>query len=230
MRDCRVNLIFEGSSEIMHLFMAREAADKHLEVAGALVDPKASAGARLRALPRIALFYAWWYPTRWLGWGQWPRYARYGSLARHLRFANRACRKLARSVFHGMVVYRAGLERKQAFLFRAVDIAMELFAITASVCRARALQRSGADTAAAAEELADMVARRSRRRVRALFAELWRNDDARMYRTGRRLLDGRYQWLERGAMPLPYEEAELVPQTMDQALAERDRGSARRAG
>jgi alkylation response protein AidB-like acyl-CoA dehydrogenase len=230
MRDCRVNLIFEGSSEIMHLFMAREAVDKHLEVAGALVDPKASAGARLRALPRIALFYAWWYPTRWLGWGQWPRYARYGSLARHLRFANRACRKLARSVFHGMVVYRAGLERKQAFLFRAVDIAMELFAITASVCRARALQRSGADTAAAAEELADMVARRSRRRVRALFAELWRNDDARMYRTGRRLLDGRYQWLERGAMPLPYEEAELVPQTMDQALAERDRGSARRAG
>src|SRR5262249_10864035 len=130
----------EGSSEIMHLFMAREAVYTHLQVAGALVDPTAGVGKRLAALPAIARFYAGWYPPLWLkGLATAFRYGDFGRLAPHVRFIERRSRKLARESFHGIVAYRARMERKQGFLFRCVDIAMELFAMAASISHAHAL-------------------------------------------------------------------------------------------
>jgi len=201
MRDARINLIFEGSSEIMHLFMAREAVDTHLQVAGAFVDPRSSTRDRLRAVPRILRFYAWWYPTRWFGWAAWPRYAAYGKLAGHIRFADRASRRLARAIFHGMLVYQGGLERKQAFLFRAVDIAMELFALTAAVTRAHRMAETGHAEAASAASLADVFARGARRRVIQLLHDLWRNDDALKSKVASHVLDGGHLWLESGLVP-----------------------------
>src|SRR5688572_4055612 len=169
MRDFRINLIFEGSSEIMHLFIAREAVDKHLSVAGTLIDPKKSIGQKLKALPAIVAFYAWWYPTRWLGFGFWPAYSRFGKLAAQLRFCDRMARKLARSVFHGMLVHGPKLERKQAFLFRLVDIANELFAITAAVARAERMRKAGDPQAESAIVLANAFSRQSRVRITQAF-------------------------------------------------------------
>lgn len=211
LRDFRINRIFEGSSEIMHLFMAREAVDKHLQVAGRLIDPDASVGSKLAALPRIAAFYLTWYPTRWFGWGWWPRYSGFGTLGPHLRFAERASRKLGRQIFHGMLVHQAGLQRRQAFLFRAVDVAIELFAMAACVSRARTMREEGHPEAARAEALADLFCRNGRRRVKRLFKDLWRNDDTLKYRVGQQVADGRHAWLEEdtmGALPKRQHRAE----------------------
>jgi len=198
MRDARINTIFEGSSEIMHLFMAREAVDKHLEVAGKLINPKLGLGAKLAALPGIGLFYLGWYPTRWLGWGRWPRYAGFGRLATHLRFAQRSCRKLARESFHGMVVYGPKLQRRQGFLFRLVDVANELFAMSATISRAQRMLTDGHPDGRKAVQLADLFCRESRRRVKASFRGLWHNDDVFKYDVSRAVLGGEHAWVEEG--------------------------------
>ena len=204
MRDYRINLIFEGSSEIMHLFMAREAVDKHLEIAGAMIDPEKKLSAKLAALPRIALYYAGWYPTRWIGWGRWPRYARFKGLASHLRFAERATRKLSRGIFHGMIVHKAKLQRRQAFLFRTVDVAMEIFAMAACISRVRTMREEGHPEAAKAEQLTDLFCRNARHKIRRLSREMWKNDDVAKYRVGQSVLAGQHAWFEAdtmGALP-----------------------------
>jgi alkylation response protein AidB-like acyl-CoA dehydrogenase len=200
MRDYRINKIFEGSTEIMHLFMAREMVDRHLQVAGALIDPDKPLGAKLAVLPKMLAFYAWWYPTRFFGWGLWPRYAEFGRLATHLRFVERASRRLARASFHGMLRYQAGLQNKQAFLFRLVDIANEAFAMAATVSRAQALVAKGAPEAKDAVRMADVFCRQARRRAKALFRDLWSNDDALRYRHGVSVLEGASLWLEAGIL------------------------------
>jgi hypothetical protein len=187
----------------MHLFMAREAVDKHLEVAGAMIDPKNGAGAKLAALPKILGFYAKWYPPLWLrGLTQPMRYGDWGRLATHVRSVERSARKLARESFHGMAVYQAKMERKQGFLFRCVDIVMELFAMTATLSHARRLRDERQPGAEEAVQLADLFCRQSRRKVRQLFRDLWRNEDAKLNQVAGDVLKGRYTWLPEGRLDL----------------------------
>jgi alkylation response protein AidB-like acyl-CoA dehydrogenase len=202
MRDFRINLIFEGSSEIMHLFIAREAVDKHLQVAGDVVMPGKSLGVRAKGLVRSALFYAWWYPSRWLGWGFWPKYADFGQLGRQLRYVERGARRLARGVFHAMVRFGPKLEYRQAVLFRLVDVGAELFAMAAVCARAQWLLRHDPAAGRRAVELADLFCRQARGRVEAKFRELGRNADTRAYRVAQEALAGEHRWLERGMVEL----------------------------
>ena len=203
LRDLRINRIFEGTNQVMRLFIAREALDAHLKAAGEAVLPGVPPGRRLAAVARAALFYAAWYPARWLGWGHWPQYRRFGPLADHVRWADRTARRLARQQFHLMVQHGPGLEKRQALLFRCVDIGAELYAMAVVCARAR---RDGRAGVAHPDELADLACRQSRRRIERLFAALRSNDDAETYEVARAVLDRRYDWLEDGILDAPGSE------------------------
>lgn len=196
LRDTRINTIFEGSSEVMRLLIAREAVDEHLSAAGNLVDPELSARDKLAALPKISAHYAAWYPRRWVGWES-AGYGEFGELARHLRFVERASLRLSRATFHAMLRHGPKLERRQTTLFRLVDIGAELFAMSAACVRARwLLEKEPAERGP--EQLADLFCCLSRRRIQALFRSLYRNNDAYASETSRRILAGEHAWLEAG--------------------------------
>ena len=197
MRDYRINLIFEGSSEIMRLFIAREAVDTHLKLAGDLIDPKAPMAKKLQALLRSGLYYAVWYPKLWLGWGRFPRYGEFGPLATHVRFVNRACRKLARTLFHCMVRFGPKLEKRQAVLGRLVEIGAELLAITAACSRAYSMYKKDPSNRGPVE-LANLFSRHARRRVEEKFAAVFDNDDVATYAVAQQVLRNEHSWLETG--------------------------------
>jgi alkylation response protein AidB-like acyl-CoA dehydrogenase len=195
MRDFRINLIFEGSSEIMRLFIAREAVDHHFRLAFDMVKPGATLKQRISAAGKSIPFYATWYPTRWLNSSRLQRFGEFGKLARHMRYIERTTRHLGRAIFHSMVRYGPKLERRQMVLFRAVDIGAELFAMSASCVRAQMLRSKGQPQAVA---LADAFCVEARQRISHLFKHLHNENDKQLYKLSRAVLAGDHAWLEQG--------------------------------
>ncbi|MFE1829573.1 acyl-CoA dehydrogenase family protein [Streptomyces yangpuensis] len=205
LRDLRINRIFEGSTEIMHLLIAREAVDAHLSVAGDLIDPEKALGDKARAGARAAGFYARWLPKLATGPGHVPGTYRafhpggHPDLSTHLRYVERSARKLARSTFYAMSRWQGRMETKQGFLGRIVDIGAELFAMSAACVRAEHLRASG-EHGREAYQLADAFCEQSRLRVEELFGRLWSNTDDLDRKVVAGVLSGTYAWLEEGVL------------------------------
>jgi alkylation response protein AidB-like acyl-CoA dehydrogenase len=197
LRDMRINRIFEGSTEIMHLLIAREAVDQHLQVAGDIIEPDVPFADKARTAVKAGGFYASWLPKLAAGPGTKPTsYSEFGALAQHLRSAERSARKLARSTFYGMGRWQGGLEKKQAFLGRIVDIGAELFAIASACVYAQTKMAEDPANKAGYEELAALFCLQARRRVDTLFHALWANDDSDNATAARKVLEGRYRFFE----------------------------------
>ena len=181
-RDCRINLIFEGSSEIMRLILAREALDPHLKIAGDVLNSKVPIKKRLKAAVRAGLHYAWWYPKQWL-----PNL----STNKYHRFVKNKSKRLARTLFHSMLRYGPGLDKQQLLLGRITEIGTELFIIMAAVLKAEST-RDKRD-----QELADAVFRNGKVKIKKIFASIGNNADQSNYKLGRKILDGVYKKVER---------------------------------
>src|SRR5436305_406910 len=212
MRDMRINRIFEGTSDIQHLFIAREAVDPHMKRGYKILQPETPTGEKLAAAAKAGAHYAAWYPKKYLGWSRFPKYGQFGSLSGHMGYVERASRHLARSIFHAMMRFQAKLERKQMVLFRLVDIGTDLFAMSAAVSYATMLEKQGHENAV---DLADVFCKEARMRIDFNFEHLFDNHDEESYRLVGKLLKGEFDWF-RGPMVEPVMP---TPEQLEEAIA-----------
>src|SRR6266404_899193 len=197
LRDCRVNTIFEGSSEIMRLFIAREALDPHLKVGGAIFNTQLPMSDRAKAVFSSGKFYAGWYPRQWLPNGAGAIDNLHERMRGHVNYAARTSKRLARGLFHAMTRFGPKLDREQLLLSRFVGVATELFAISASCSYAQWLLGQGRPTDETLA-LADYSCRSARLRIDHHFAGTGRNTDRRGYELTQELLSGKHDILRKG--------------------------------
>ncbi len=195
LRDCRINRIIEGTSEIMHLFIAREALDPHLSRIKPLLSGRTSPAEKIKALLSAAKYYPLWLLKLYLpsfgdGFGDLPP-----ALQSHMRYAQSASKRLAREVFFAMLKYQQKLEAKQGILGRVVDIGTDLFAISATCSYAASLMKDKSGPANALD-LADVFCRDARQRIEAKFKVNKNNHDRKHVRVSRELMKDNYKWLE----------------------------------
>ncbi|HEV7920699.1 MAG TPA: acyl-CoA dehydrogenase family protein [Thermoanaerobaculia bacterium] len=218
MRDMRINRIFEGTSEIQHLFIAREAVDPHMKRGYKILLPETPTGEKLAAAAKAGAHYAAWYPAKYLGWSRYPKHGEFGKLSEHMGFIERSSRHLARSIFHAMMRYQAKLERKQMVLFRLVDIGTDLFAMAASITYATMLAKQSKEQQNALD-LADVFCREARMRVDTNFRYLFDNHDEQSYKLVSHLMKGEYKWLEGHLVEGPTETVMPTSEQIEEAIA-----------
>jgi len=194
LRDIRINRIIEGTSEIMHLFIAREALDSHLSKLKPLLSSHTPINAKIAAAFKMLAYYAVWYPGLWGGFFVPAQLAGLPSPLRgHMMYVRKASRRLARGTFHQMVKYQQKLESKQSVLNRIVDIGTELFVISAVCSYADMLQKKGQ---ANAVELADSFCLESRKRIEATFKENRCHQDKANLRIAKKIMAHEFEWME----------------------------------
>ncbi len=197
LRDCRINMIFEGSSEIMRLFIAREALDPHLKVGGAIFNTQLPMTTRMKAMLGSGSFYSRWYPKQYAKADPGDLSKLHEDLRPHIRYAARTSKKLARKLFHAMMRFGPKLEREQLLLSRFCGVATELFALSATCAFAQHKIDSG-EPVAEVLSLADYFCRSAKLRIDHHFAGTAENVDKRAFDLTQELMAGKHQSLSQG--------------------------------
>jgi len=173
LRDTRINRIVEGTTDIMHLFLAREALDGHLKNAGGLFR-KGSLWDKLKVVGKCALIYPGWYLKTWIG-STFSLFLSFDyDLRDHMKWIDGKTRSLARTLFHQMILKGPKLEMRQGVLGRLVDIGAEL-AVMALVAARHQGERESGDLKN--KEVVEYFLTQRRIVVDALFAAVTNNAD-----------------------------------------------------
>lgn len=200
LRDCRINTIIEGSSEIMKLFLAREALDFHLQKLAFLLPNSKNQEGKLKSGWNAFKFYTQWYAKNlFKPWMPKSSYPEMNSLAKHFHFIEDSSHRLAREIFYSMMRYQKNLEKQQLLLGRLMDIGAELFAMS-SVCSYAIKLHKEEPSNNSFIDLADLFCSLSRLRVADYYNSLKNNSDAKLSKVAKDTLDKRFIWLEDGIL------------------------------
>ncbi|HOF39388.1 MAG TPA: acyl-CoA dehydrogenase family protein [Candidatus Hydrogenedentes bacterium] len=192
LRDARISRIIEGTTEIMRLFIAREALDAHVRRIMPLMTGK---GPRGRLFWDAVKFYARWYPRLWLPSAVSLNVRNLTPRNQdHVLYIARASRKLARTLFHTMAKYRQKLEREQLILQAFVDIGTDLFAMAAALSRAEFELKAYAGDETL-QDLVDLFCTNARRRIRDNFRKAKQTRGRAISRVANAFMAGKYRWM-----------------------------------
>jgi alkylation response protein AidB-like acyl-CoA dehydrogenase len=171
LRDLRVFRIFEGTSELMRVALARDAIARRGPAALVAGGPEPEAVGAL---------------------------APDATLGVHLQFASGAAQLIDRGLSEAAARWGERAQERQGHLGRMVDTAAELFAI-ACVCM-RAHTEQDPERQAASVELADLFCRGARQRVEHLQCHARDAADELDYQAAQHVLEGRYTIAEEGLL------------------------------
>jgi hypothetical protein len=199
LRDARINLVWEGTSEILRIWMAREALSPYIEQGIAFLQgsPSAKITAPLyysRMALRSCLHRSNPLTTS----------AMFGKeYAQWVRFIESSSRSLTRSTLVATLRHRQGLHNKQLLLQDLVDDSLALFPMAAIIWYAsqpemRAKPGICELVTYFCQEMKDRLhpppssAKRIRRHKK----------DTIVYHLSKVIMSGEYAWLEEGIVPL----------------------------
>jgi len=177
LRDTRINRIVEGTTDVMHLFIAREALDGHLRNAGGLFKKGATLWDKVKTVGKCALIYPKWYVKNVVG-SIFDKFFKFDDrIAQQLNWTERNTRRLALTLFHQMLLRGPKLEMRQLILARLVDIGAEL-AVMALVASRLQTEKDRKDANFTHNMTVMEHFFKSRRAVvERLFSDVWDNAD-----------------------------------------------------
>jgi hypothetical protein len=196
-RDVEMYRIGEGATDILRPFVAREALNLHLERARTYFDDNMPVHRRLMETGRLMAFYIPWYLRQWIP-GRLPPQPlfRHPTVRTHLRFVERASRKLSRAVWYALLRQRQSFQDDQGRQNRIESAGEDLLVIALTCLYSAAYE--GKEGQTAVRHLADEVIRDARLRVKAHIRGILLNEDSRTASVGIEALSGAYPSLSHG--------------------------------